>query len=56
MSPATAPLTVPVTCAAPAAALPSYTLLVVPPMLAVAVKAFGVMVTGALAASKVGSA
>ena len=43
VSPAIAPLTVPLTVAPKAAALPSYTLLFAPPMAATAVKALGVM-------------
>ena len=42
-SPGMAPLTVPLTLAPGAAVLPSYTLLVAPPMVATAVKALGVM-------------
>ena len=42
-SPAMAPLTVPLTLAPGAAVLPSYTLPVLPPMAATAVKALGVM-------------
>ena len=49
LSPAMAPLTVPLTLAPGAAVLPSYTLLVLPPMAATPVKALGVMLAATAA-------
>ena len=54
LSPATAPLTLPVT-AALVPVLPSYTLASVPPMAALALSTAGVIVTGAVLLLSAGS-